>query len=499
MAAYHWNGHAAALFGPVALVVAIVWALLTLLLVSARAEGRWRVAIWLGIVLSMPWIVQRNLELTWPNLLPHGFHLPSILCALLVWLPLVLLWRPAYSRRYEGVIEFATTVFAFAAISGAVFLSEMTWFWWQARALNDPLPLHAEGHATAPDDLHPRVIWIVLDELSYQQVYERRYPGLELPAFDALAGQSTVFTDVAPAGIETDRVLPSLLTGTPVDDIRPSAAGMVSTHNPVTARWQRFDQHNTIFQDALNAGDNTAAAGWYNPYCRIMPAVLERCYWAYGDTLANGELTEGTFKANVLGVLGALLGKGTAAHIVWGLLRIPGGGPNVWKPHVEDFKSILAAADGDLEDGSINFMLLHLPVPHPPGFYDRKTGQLTAMPTTYMDNLALADRYLAHVRALLEQRGEWDSSTVVVMGDHSWRTQLLWVKSPVWTAEEERASGGGAFDPRPAYIVKLAGQQTGARIDTPFRAVETRALLDALLARKIRSAGDLKAWVEQNH
>ena len=42
--------------------------------------------------------------------------------------------------------------------------------------------------------------------------------------------------------------------------------------------------------------------------------------------------------------------------------------------------------------------------------------------TSYVDNLALADRYLAHIRQLLEQNNQWDSSTIIVMGDHSWRT-----------------------------------------------------------------------------
>jgi hypothetical protein len=44
--------------------------------------------------------------------------------------------------------------------------------------------------------------------------------------------------------------------------------------------------------------------------------------------------------------------------------------------------------------------------------------------------------------------------------------------------------------------VKLAGQQTGARIEEPFRAVKTRALLDALMTQRIRSADDLEAWVK---
>jgi hypothetical protein len=53
----------------------------------------------------------------------------------------------------------------------------------------------------------------VFDELSYRQGYERRFPALQLPAFDALAAQATVFTHTIPAGIMTEKVLPSLLTG----------------------------------------------------------------------------------------------------------------------------------------------------------------------------------------------------------------------------------------------------------------------------------------------
>ena len=37
-------------------------------------------------------------------------------------------------------------------------------------------------------------------------------------------------------------------------------------------------------------------------------------------------------------------------------------------------------------------------------------------------NLALCDDYLGHVRKELEDNGTWDSTTLVLMGDNSWRT-----------------------------------------------------------------------------
>ena len=138
-----------------------------------------------------------------------------------------------------------------------------------------------------------------------------------------------------------------------------------------------------------------------------------------------------------------------------------------------------------------------MPIPHPYGFYDRGRKTFATKHTSYIDNLALADVYLAHVRQVLEQQGEWDYATVVVMGDHSWRTSLIWTDSMTWTDEDQAASRGGEFDDRPAYVVKLPNQQTAARIDEPFSAIHTRALLDVLLRDGLRSSDDLKIWASQ--
>ena len=114
-----------------------------------------------------------------------------------------------------------------------------------------------------------------------------------------------------------------------------------------------------------------------------------------------------------------------------------------------------------------------------------------------MDNVALVDKYMGHVRKLLEDQHDWDDTTVVVMGDHSWRTKLVWMPDAHWSAEDQLASHGGQYDDRPYYAIKLPSQTTGARISTPFAAIHTRALLDALLRRDIGSPEQLERWVDQ--
>jgi hypothetical protein len=486
---YHWSGSASTLFGTAFVAVLIAWAALTLLLLSIRSPGWWRKIVWLVILLYVPWIAVLTLYSLRP---PQWLPLPAAVLVLFAWDFLVVIW--AIDKRLDPLIEFSSTVLVFLAISGVLCLGEMAWFWWSARSLNDPRPLH-QAQKVMNDDPKPRILWIVFDELSYEQVYERRYPGLELPAFDALATEATVFTHTVPEGIRTEAVFPALMTGEPIDDIRSSADGQLSMHNSKTKRWERFEQQDTVFQRALEAGYGTAIVGWYNPYCRMMPAVLERCFTT-GDS-SIGIRPDGTPWSNLRGSFGVLLtGLPWSGQLhVANWLRVP---DHMRKWDGVDYERIAAAGDEVLADRSATFALLHLPIPHPPGIYDRRTGQLTTGSATYIDNLALADRYLAHVRSVLERNGQWDSSTVVLMGDHSWRTRLLWEDSFWWTDEEQRASNGGKFDDRPAYIVKLAGQHAGVRIDAPFQALETHDLLDALMTGTIRSAEDLQTWVRQS-
>jgi arylsulfatase A-like enzyme len=132
----------------------------------------------------------------------------------------------------------------------------------------------------------------------------------------------------------------------------------------------------------------------------------------------------------------------------------------------------------------------------PYGFYDRKTNEFTETHTSYIDNLALTDLYLAHIRRLLERRGQWDSSTIVVMGDHGWRTKLIWKSSSGWTDEDEAANADGQ-DERPALMVKLPNQHDGARYDGRFEAIRTRGLLDAVMRGQVRTPEELHGWAER--
>ncbi len=489
---YHLTGAASSILVPIMVYLVGLSILIAGLLRLAESPGRLRIAVWSGFVLALPSVlVHTTANLSDQDVPDWLTWLIASLC-LAAFLAACLFWR-RFQPRFEAIQPAAATILGFFALSGLFIFGQVAWNAWQTRELNAPRPLHQARASSSP---RPRVIWLLLDELSYQQLFERRFPGLELPAFDRLAAQSTVFTHAVAAGQFTRYVLPALITGMPAEEIRVSASGLqLSLQDPATGKWNRFHQHETVFQDAIDAGYGTALAGWYNPYCRILPEVLDRCVWTY-QAATHGDLSSRrSIAVNLVRPFRDLL---------LDLEHLFGHGPGSpseetidVEQHTSDYLRLVAAGDADLNDPAITFLFLHMPIPHPYGFYDRRTRSFSATRTSYVDNLALADVYLAHLRSVLEQRREWDSATLLVMGDHSWRTTAIWKDSLSWTDEDQAASHGGQFDDRPAMILKLPHQRTAARIDQTFSAIRTRALLDALLAQRLQNPLELERWVTE--
>jgi hypothetical protein len=490
---YHLIGSASSVIFPIIVYVVVLSLLLTALLFLAERPGPLRIIIWSAFLLALPSILLHTIANFSGTEIPDWVTYGVALLCLLALIAISILWRK-FLPQFEVIQPAAASILGFFAFSGLLIFAQLSWSGWQAHNLNPAPNLH---HAELkPSQPHPRVIWLLLDELSYQQVYERRLPGLELPAFDQLATQSTLFTHTIPTGEYTRYILPTLFTGIPSNAVDVSARGMLlSLRNPVTGKWVRFDQHQTIFQDALDDGYTTAIAGWYNPYCRIMPEVLDHCFWSYRESTPANLSPNRTMGVDLIRPFHNLWLD--TKHLFGHGRGSPSDESRDIRQHSSDYRKLLAAGDAYLADPSIDFLFLHMPIPHPYGFYDRRKRVFTRKHTSYVDNLALADLYLAHLRQILERQHQWDDTTLVVMGDHSWRTSLIWVDSMTWTEEDQAASHGGEFDTRPAYIVKLPNQQSPARIDQPFSAVNTRNLMDALLKRNIQTPADLQSWAAQ--
>lgn len=319
---------------------------------------------------------------------------------------------------------------------------------------------------------HPRVVWILFDELAYQQTFGDRYPGLQLPNFDKLRQASTVFTNVQPVEKFTELAIPSILLGKPVGRVDYTLRNQLLVATGPKG-FHKFDAASTPFAVARTEGLTTGLVGWYNPYCAMLAPYLNQCYWAgtNEDEIPPQYSMRDGFWIDFLNPW-----KHFAADMVGRRKKL-----ELARRRVHTFQDLNERAVDMVREPRLDFIFLHLPIPHPPGLYDRATGQLDKSGNrSYVDNLALTDKVLGQLLAPLEQSPRWKDTSVIVCGDHSWRT-WLWSPMPSWSAEDRAASHGGKFDPRPVLMIHLAGQTAAETVSAPFPLLRVHAILDSLL------------------
>jgi hypothetical protein len=494
---FHLDGSASAVFVPALLDVALLSLLLCGLLTAVRGVPWMRRTVWSGLIVFLPLVAVRQVCYLMDIFFSHPAKIAWfwVCCGLTAVLALFV-----SGPVFERIRRVFHAVLAILAVPAALLSVQTACFGFEARHLNEshrPVALAQAGPQPvvrlARARPRGRVIWIVLDELAHRQLFLHRPRSLDLPEFDRWRATSTLFTEVVPAALYTRVALPSLLLGRPLEGVSATADGQLRVLDG-DGRVGPFREQDTVFEDADSLGYRTAVAGWYIPYCRMLPTVVQSCFWS-SQAAVSGISPGQTVESNLLMPLWRLWDQVPA--FVAGSSAVTRSDLADGERHVEDFERLNDASDRLLEAGQYNFVLLHMPIPHPAGIYDRTRKVYAVDRSCYVDNLALADTYLAHVRQVLEQRREWDDATVLVMGDHAWRTTLMWSHTRPWSAEDAEASEGDDDDNRPAYLVKLPHQHRAATVETEFHAVRTRALVDELMEGRIESPEQLQSWADE--
>ena len=433
---------------------------------------RTRFYTWVKVVLALvvpPYLLYRMQTLS-PFVTENG--LVPVFAA--VWAALVLLLLLKFPRWYRSVLRTGDAVGLFFA---AFALTSVVQLAYVARWKPGPQKITAAWQAgQQPPREHPLVVWILFDELSYDQVFEHRAHDLPLPNFDALRAVSTLFTDVQPIGYKTVKIVPSLFSGNVVDDTRFSFQNAFAVHDADAKGWHRLDGQGTVFGDARAQGWRTAVVGWYNPYCTIYGGSLDSCYFMDVDRIDGFMSQRLGFWKNVYSPLEQMVRE----------VRAPAKADKHacdydvrqrYRTHVDLEDHALTLLQGDQAD----FVFLHMAIPHSPNIWSRIDDNYTqSCDSSYLDNLALVDRVLGRYMAVLKTSPRWKDTTVVVQGDHSWRI-ALWDWLPAWTDEDDQASRG-VFDPRPALLIHQAGQAAPETIGSAWPLVKVHGVLEDVVA-----------------
>ncbi|HEX3986900.1 MAG TPA: sulfatase-like hydrolase/transferase [Acidobacteriaceae bacterium] len=354
------------------------------------------------------------------------------------------------------------------------------------------MAFHPEPHETAgftePVATAPQrqIVWMLFDEASYDQIFDHRQPGVELPHFDALARTSVSFSDVQPAGYYTEKVIPSLLQGEMITQEKSDLDGRLFVKTEEHGHWRLYPDEQSLFGDARQEGWSTGVAGWFNPYCRIFARELDDCYWTLTIPLP------GHFRPDRSAWQNAMAPLGRSTLRLFGMRAPPPA--SAWQMHTADYNAILAHAQAEIAGNRIGFLFIHLPVPHPGGIYNRKTHRI-GVDGSYLDNLVLADETLGELLEDIRKSGAEDRTTVIVSSDHSWRI-ALWRPTTDWRPEDTRASGG-RFDPRPLLMVHFPREDQGITSSRAFPLIAMHGMIEQMLAGRMQNVATLQSWVAQ--
>ena len=395
---------------------------------------------------------------------------PSVMAAL-AWL------KPGMARPMIRATRLALTMVAFCALW---IVPEIAVLDWRAHEPTATVEAHAETQPVRST----RIVWVLFDELSYKLTLSDPPDGLQFPNLKRLHAQSISFGNLEPVANYTDLVIPSLLGRRSIEQIRSTPESRLIYLDRVTHKWAAYDASQTLFANAQRYGWNPGVVGWMIPYCRLFAGILTNCFWEPGAA-AGLPFESWVSNRDSTFSYAVALPRAFAAE-VHSRRHVDEKRRLDW---ILDYASLMEHLKTTLRDERIHFIYAHLPVPHPPGIYDRRTHQLCGC-GNYLDNLALADDTLGTLMREIEESSGADPTTVIVSSDHSWRVPM-WRNTINWTAEEERVSRG-QFDTRPVFMIHFAGQKSGSEIAAPMPELVEHDVIEGMLEGKVIGPEDVE-------
>jgi len=319
----------------------------------------------------------------------------------------------------------------------------------------------------------PRVVWIIADEWDYRLSFVDRDPSLAMPELDRLR-QGSVFADHAlPPGPETPISIPAYYGGKIPDWVVWDGPRELRLHFRNPESYVPWSGQPNIFQRAGGLGLNTALVEWFHPSCRVLSG-LSYCNWR-PMAMQYNSMGEG-FLSILMNQQRSLLE--TTMFSAFGRSLAADQQTAVYKATLREAESVANNSD-------FAFLVVHLPVPHSPHAYDRRTREFTLGNSPiagYVDSLALLDRTVGEIRRSMESAGTWDSTTLLFTSDHPFR---------------EAQQLDGKSDPRIPYVLKLAGQKEGVTYSHEFNTVVTGELLLSVLRGEVTGPSSATAWLDR--
>jgi hypothetical protein len=320
----------------------------------------------------------------------------------------------------------------------------------------------------------PRFVWILCDEWDYRLTFVDPNPTLALPEIAGLRNEVLFADHALPPGPETPVSIPGYFTGRLVQSVAYDGPRELQVTFRGASAAVPWSAQPGIFAGARAIGFNTALVDWFHPSCRILSG-LTYCEWwemamqhnSMGQTFWR--MVPGETRSLAETTLFSVFGQSLSAL-----------------QQIDTYQAILKSGLEVVNNPTYGFSFVHLPIPHAPHAYDRRTGRFTlknAPISGYVDSLALLDRTLGEIRRSMMAAGTWDRTTVLFSSDHGYR---------------EAEVLDGKSDPRIPFLLKLPSQKGGIVYSRPFNAILTKDLVLAVLKGEVPDAASAVRWLDRN-
>jgi len=266
----------------------------------------------------------------------------------------------------------------------------------------------------------------------------------------------------------TAHAIPSLLYGKPLlgaetEDPATRLMQFAGSLEPVV-----FGGGDSVFARVRSQGWNSAAAGWYLPYCRVFAPQLTDCYWDVrydqATSAASSPLPAAADETRML--------FETEGYS-------PFGGSLVDVRHIGEYHALVAAAKRYAADPAIALAFIHFNVPHAPSFYNPEIGRYGRRDhpdDLYIDALKWVDRAVGEILSSVNRAGLDSKTAIILSSDHPAR--LVW-----------------PTDPHVPFIVHLPGDETGLPSFQEFSTLGTADLALAIAQGEIQAPTEIEKFM----
>ena len=458
----------------VILLASFFWIAMTLARRS-RTQLAARVArLLFPLVLLLP--LNGLLRILFPHIMPFNLLIVIGLGIAVMGLYEIMPWYPRIIRTAEVAVM---VLFPFCVIA----IAQASWSLKSTPRKSIVQPV-IDGNPTGR-----RVLWLLFDEMDQHVAFSNRPATLNLPELDRLREQALYARNVYSPSDSTLVSVPALITGKILSNTEMVNQSKLMITFADADRSVDWGSQPNVFSRAREAGFNTTLIGWYLPCCNMIGESLTNCSWVDTEAVTLSESLSKQIQ-DVISTI-PIASSFVFAH------RLEANRTDERRRTLESYIETLQAAKAAIADPNFGLVLVHWPVPHPPGIYSRRKNAFeTNDESSYLDNLKLVDQALGELRSCMEGAGTWDNTTVLVTSDHWWRTDI-WRPTDSWTREDAETEKGDT-DHRVPFLLKLAGQRTTVTYDPVFNNVLTQDLVDGLLRGDLTSPDSVAQWIDQH-